>query len=256
MMTPNKKIKAQKILTLIVFCLLISNYGSLIAQTKVIPLEHFDKVIVSPHIQVNFVMGDEESVSIESISVSEDKLNVEVSGSTLRIYLDDAKTVTKSEKSDDHNGKKSIYDRNIVKATVTYKNLKELSLRGEQKFVCESLLELDKFILNVYGESRVILNEVKLNNLNTTIYGESYLEIKSGSIGRHKIIAYGESEVNTPIVTTKVAKITAYGEANIRLMVTDDLKVTSYGEANIAYSGNPKVNKGIVIGDATIKKIN
>ena len=243
-----------KFIALLIFIVL--SIGNISAQTKVVPVEHFDKVIVSPHIQVNFVLGDEESVSIESISVSEDKLNVEVSGSTLRIYLDDAKTVTKSEKADDYNGKKSIYDGNIVKATVTYKNLKELSLRGEQKFVCESLLEVDKFVLYVYGESRVILNEVKLNNLNTTIYGESYLEIKSGSIGRHKIIAYGESEVNTPIVTTKTAKVTAYGEANIRLMVTDDLKVTSYGEANIAYSGDAKLNKGIVIGDAAIKKIN
>jgi hypothetical protein len=248
--------KVQKLLILIIFSLLISNYNSLIAQTKVIPVEHFDKVIVSPHIQVNFVQGDKESVSVESISVSEDKLNVEVSGSTLRIYLEDAKTVTKSKKSDDYNGKKSIYDGNIVKATVTYKNLKDLSLRGEQEFVCESLLELDKFVLTVYGESRVILNEVKLNNLNTTIYGESYLEIKSGSIGRHKIIAYGESEVNIPNVSTKTAKVTAYGEADIRLQVADDLKVTSYGEANIAYSGDAKLNKGIVIGDATIKKIN
>ncbi len=243
-----------KIITLLIFIVL--SIGNITAQTKVIPVEHFDKVIVSPHIQVNFVMGDKESVSIESISVSEDKLNVEVSGSTLRIYLEDAKTVTKSEKSDDHNGKQSIYDGTIVKATITFKTLKELSLRGEQEFVCESPLELDKFVLTVYGESRVTLNEVKLNSLNTTIYGESYLEIKSGSIGRHKITAYGESEINTPNVTTKTAKVTAYGEANIRLMVADDLKVTSYGEANISYSGDAKLNKGIVIGDATIKKIN
>jgi hypothetical protein len=205
---------------------------------------------------VNFVQGDKESVSIESISVSEDKLNVEVSGSTLRIYLEGAKTVTKSEKSDDYEGKKDIYDGNIVKATVTYKTLEELSLRGEQKFVCESPLELDKFVVTIYGESNVVLSYVKLNNLNTTIYGESYLEIKSGTIGRHKITAYGESEVDASKVDTKTAKVTAYGEANIRLMVADELKVTSYGEANISYTGDASIKKGIVIGDATIKKIN
>lgn len=226
------------------------------AQVKVIPVGSFKKVIVSPHIQVNFVQGDKESVSIESISVSEDKLNVEVSGSTLRIYLEGAKTVTKSEKSDDYEGKLDIYDGNIVKATVTYKTLEELSLRGEQKFVCESPLELNKFVVTIYGESNVVLSEVKLDNLNTTIYGESYLEIKSGTIGRHKIIAYGEAEVNAAEVDTKTAKVTAYGEANIRLMVTDELKVTSYGEANISYSGDANLKKGIVIGDATIKKIN
>ncbi len=250
------KPKLQNILRLIVFSTLLFSYGTIKSQTKVITVEHFKKVIVSPHIQVNFVQGDKESVSIESISVSEDKLNVEVSGSTLRIYLEDAKTVTKSEKSDDYNGKQSVYDGTIVKATVTYKTLEELSLRGEQKFVCETPLELDKFVLTIYGESNVLLNKVKMKNLNTTIYGESYLEIKSGSIGKHKIIAYGESEVEATNVTTKNAKVTAYGEADIRLMVEDELKVTSYGEANISYTGDANVKKGIVIGDATIKKIN
>ena len=243
-----------KIINLLIFIVLI--IGNITAQTKDYPVEHFKKVIVSPHIQINFVQGEKESVSIESISVSEDKLNLEVSGSTLRIYLEGAKTVTKSEKSDDYEGKQSIYDGTIVKATVSYKTLNELSLRGEQKFVCESPLELDKFVLFIYGESRVFLNDVKLNSMNTTIYGESYLEIKSGAIGRHKIIAYGESEVNAIEVATKNAKVTAYGEANIRLMVADELKVTSYGEANISYTGDANVKKGIVIGDATIKKIN
>lgn len=248
---------SNKKITILLSILAIS-FGNILAQTKDIPVEHFNKVIVSPHIQVNFVQGDEESVKVESISVSEDKLNVEVSGATLRIYLDDAKMVTKSEKAEneEYKGKQSIYDGKIVEATVTYKTLKELSLRGEQEFVCESALELDKFVLYIYGESRVVLNKVKLNRINTTIYGESHLEIKSGSIGNHKIIAYGESKVTAPDVETQNAKVTAYGEANIRLMVENELKVTSYGEATISYSGDAKVNKGIVIGDATIKKIN
>ena len=110
------------------------------AQSKEISVEHFDKVIVSQHIEVNFVEGNNESVRIESISVSEDKLNVEVSGNTLRIYLDGSKTITKSEKSDEYDGKKSIYDGTIVKATVTYKSLQALSLRGELDKFCTILL--------------------------------------------------------------------------------------------------------------------
>jgi len=248
--------KAQKVTMLIILSLFITNYGSLLAQTKTIHVENFKKVIVSPHIQVNFVQGDKESVRIESISVSEDKLNVEVSGSTLQIYLEGAKMVTKSEKSDDYKGRHDIYEGNIVKATVTYKTLEELSLRGEEKFICESPLELDKFVLTIYGESNVLLHEVKMKNMNTTIYGEGYLEIQSGSIGRHKIVAYGESEVKAMDVASYTAKVTAYGEANIRLQVADELKITSYGEANISYTGDPNVKKGIIIGDSTIKKIN
>ena len=245
-----------KIKITVIISAFILNFGNIIAQSKIIEVEPFDKVVVSPHISVNFVQGDKESVTVESINVSEDKLNVEVSGKSLRIYLEGAKMVTKSEKSDDYNGRQSIYDGTIVRATVTYKTLSGLSLRGDEKFVCESALELEKFDLDIYGESQVYLNEVKVDVISTTIYGESILNIKSGTINRQKITAYGESEINSLDVETKSAKITAYGEANIRLKVSDDLKVTSYGEATVEYSGDPNVNKGIVIGDANINKIN
>ncbi len=227
------------------------------AQSKAIAINHFNKVIVSPHIQVTFIEGDNESVSIENISVPIEKLNVEVIGKTLRIYLDDAKMVTKSEKVDDDKwkGKRSIYNGTIVTAIVTYKNLEELSLRGEETIICESLLQMDKFRLKIYGESQVYLNKVELGMLQTTIYGESFLEIKEGTIEKQKIIAYGETKINTLEVNNKTTKITAYGEGSYRINVSENLKVTAYGKATIAYLGNPNVNKGIIIGETTIQKI-
>lgn len=228
------------------------------AQTKIIQVEPFTKVIVSPHIQVNFVQGDEESVTVEDIDVAFEKLNVEVDGRTLHVYLEGAKTVTKSEKvnNEDYKGRRDIYNGTVVKATITYKNLEELSLRGEEDFVCKSRLQVDKFQLTIYGESEVTFKEVDFNDLQTTIYGESELNIESGIIGRHRIIAYGESEINTLKVETEAAKLTVYGEAELRLNVSKDLKITAYGEANVEYKGDPVVNKGIIIGDASIRKIN
>ena len=63
------------------------------AQTKMV--DHFTKVIVSPYIQVTFVEGDEESVTINEIKVDENKLHLEVSSQTLRIYLEGAKDIPK-----------------------------------------------------------------------------------------------------------------------------------------------------------------
>ena len=54
-------------------------------------VDHFNKVIVSPNIEVTFIEGDEEKVTIEKSTVSDDKINIQVHGKTLRIYLDDAK---------------------------------------------------------------------------------------------------------------------------------------------------------------------
>ena len=58
------------------------------AQDKIHSVKSFDKIIVSPHIELNLVEGSEESVKIENAKVSEDKINIEVEGKTLRIYLD------------------------------------------------------------------------------------------------------------------------------------------------------------------------
>ena len=239
----------------IAFTLLAIQIG--LSQTKSVSVDSYNKVIVSPHVQVTFQQGDSETVTIESSTVSMDKINIEVNNKTLRIYLDGAKEVTKSEKTDEdgYKRKNSIYKGTVVIATVTYKKLEELSLRGEEKFVCRSLLKGEKFRLKIYGESQVYLEKVDLSMLQTTIYGESYLELKEGSVGRQKITAYGETTVNTLGVESATAKITAYGEGSYRLNVSDNLKITAYGEATVAYQGNPHVDRGIIIGEAKIQKI-
>ena len=81
------------------------------AQEKTFTVKDFDGVIVSPHVEVIFIQAEEESVVIENIDVSMDKLNVEVKGKTLHIYLDDAKMYTKSEKVkyDDYKSRHAIY---------------------------------------------------------------------------------------------------------------------------------------------------
>lgn len=246
-----------KIKHLLFISIFILGSNNLKAQSKIIPVDNFDKVVVSPHIEVTFIEGSTTSVTVESISVNEEKLNIEVKGKTLQIYLDDAKTYTKSEKKgkDEYNYKQSIYSGTIVKAIVTYQNLEELSLRGEENFKCISPIEVNDFVLTIYGESEVFFKEVIFNNLNTTIYGESILNIKSGNIGYHKMTSYGESVINSLDVVTNDAKVTAYGEGIVRLNVLEDIKITAYGEAEILYKGNPTISKGIVIGECTIKRI-
>ena len=243
---------------LFITCFILLVSSNTFAQLKTTTVDSFDKVIVSPHISVTFIEGDSESVEIHSSTEPLNKLNIEVVGSTLRMYLDGAKTYTgkKKSKGDEYNYKKPIYKGTVIKATVTYTNINELSLRGEENFVCESPLNSKDFTLKIYGESQVYFNEVNFDELKTTIYGESFLELKDGNIGRQKITAYGETTINTLNTKTGKIKITAYGEGSYRVAVNDRLKVTAYGEATVAYEGSPEVNKGIIIGEATIQKIN
>ncbi|MFS4492425.1 head GIN domain-containing protein [Maribacter sp. 2308TA10-17] len=224
---------------------------------KTTNVKSFEKVIVSPHIEVVLVEGDEESVRIDNAKVSEEKINIEVEGKTLRLYLDGAKTVTKSERVEGSSGnwKKSIYNGTMATATITYKRLKMLSIRGEEIVKCESPFEQKELKLAIYGESKVYFNSVTTEELTVAIYGESYLEIQGGDVGRQVYRAYGESEVNTMDMNNTSTKITAYGESNFRVNVSERLKVTCYGETKINYKGNADVDKGIVIGEARIRKI-
>ncbi len=220
-------------------------------------VSHFDKVIISPHIQVTFVEGNKECVTIEKSTVSNEKIKIGVNNNTLRIYLEGAKEITKSKKvnNNGYKEKEPLYKGTVVVATVTYKTLDNLSVRGEETILCKSPLKGDKFKLKIYGESEVVLNKVHLGELQTTLYGESHLEIKSGDIKNQHYTSYGDSKVNSLGIQGNTSQITAFGEPGFKLNVTNEIKITSYGEANLNYRGNPSITKGINIGNAHIDKI-
>ncbi len=235
-----------------IFCM-----TQVLGQPSQVAIGSFEKVIVSPHIEVTFIQGDSESVTIEKARLPIDKLNVEVVGHTLRIYLDGAKIVTGSEKeyNGNRNGKRALYDGTMASVTVTYKRLKNLSVRGEEIVRVHGPLQEKDLKLSIFGESKVYVDNLIAEDLTVAIYGSSYLEITDGAVNHQLYRAYGESEVNAMKLKNKSTKITAYGESNFRVKVSDRLKINCYGEATINYFGDPVVEKGVVIGEASIHKM-
>ena len=227
------------------------------AQEKEVKVSSFDKVIISPHIEVTFLKGEEEMVIVEDADVPLDKLNIDVDGRTLKIYLEGAKTYTKSKKVkyDGNKGRHSLYHGTQVEVTVIYKKIKDLEIRGEELVILESPLVQDDLDLALYGETDVLIKSAELDNLMVALYGESSLKIEDGQVRFQKYKAYGESEVDALGITNSSAKITAFGESEFRINVSDRLKVTSYGEADVQYRGNPSIDKGVVLGENSITKI-
>jgi hypothetical protein len=225
------------------------------AQTRTV--DHFTKVIVSPYIQVTFVEGNEERVTINEIKVDENKLHIEVNNKTLRIYLEGAKDIPKYEKdhSDEYEGRHPLYHNTAVVATITYKTLTDLSLRGEETQLCKSAINTEKFTLNIYGESEVIFNELNAEELETTIYGEASLKLKAGSVKHQEYTCYGEGKINSLSIAGSSSRIIAFGEADVALNVSDRIKISAFGDAKVHYKGNPEIVKGIHFGDMIIDKI-
>lgn len=234
--------------------LLLAGFNSMAQTIAVAP---FDKVIISPHIEVKLIQGTEGGVSIEEALVNKDKINIEVKKNTLRIYLEDAKEVTKNETvyKNGYKGRSPIYKGTQLSATITYRELQELSVRGEETVVVETSLNREKFRLKVYGEPTVIFNELHLGLLKATIYGTGKVMSASGSIKEQRYIAYGKAKVDALEVFSNTTWITSYGAAEFQINASEEIKITAYGDALVEYNGDPKIRKGLVFGELDIKKI-
>ncbi|WP_299671781.1 head GIN domain-containing protein [uncultured Polaribacter sp.] len=241
----------------IFFTALLFIINSLNAQKTIKFEENFNKIIVSPHIETVFKKGTTPSIVIEEISVPKEKFLYEIENGTLQVYLEGAKTYTKNKKVVIRNQERKVplYKNRVVKLTITYTDVDTFSLRGEEKITFQTPLIQENCTLRMYGKPEVLINTIKVDRFNVSIYGDSFLNIEKGTIQKQKITAYGASKIMASDVISKETKLTAYGNGTFQLNVSERIKVSSYGEATVLYKGTAKLKKGIVIGDATIKRM-
>jgi hypothetical protein len=216
-------------------------------------LRSFNRVIASPKINVILEEGDHESIRMVYSNVSADKINIEVKGKTLRLYLDDAKVTDKLER--EHWGKNSVYRNATVTAYVTYRQLKHLEIRGAQELTCKSELKAKKFKLKAYGENEITLAGIKTEYLKTSFYGQNDLKIKGGTAEYQKYRLFGENKIDTQALKSFSTITNIYGESKIKLTTQDELRVNSFGESRVSYNGDAQVSKGLIFGRTHIDKI-
>ncbi|MBA4053826.1 MAG: DUF2807 domain-containing protein, partial [Marivirga sp.] len=125
-----------------------------VAQEIARDLKSFRKIIVSPKVNLILEKGDKENIRLVYDNVSPDKINIEVQGHTLRVYLDDAKVTERTERFNDF-GKRSIYHDVVITAYVTYKELEHLEIRGNQELTCNGPIRAERFTLKAYGENEI-----------------------------------------------------------------------------------------------------
>lgn len=227
------------------------------AQTPAQTLLSFDKVITSPHVSVVLVAGKQESIRLEYQNIAPEKVNYTVRRKTLRIYLDDARVTDKQRKwrDGDYEYKRSIYDRDVkVIAHITYRQLKNLQIRGEEDVTCGDELVSNAFRLRVYGQATVTLTSLKTTVLNAKLYGENKVTIQSGRADKQQYRIYGENRLDTENLTGKTVSAHSYGDSQLRVYASDRIGVMALGESDIRYAGGANLRKGLVIGEVTIHR--
>lgn len=221
--------------------------GLSFAQTVTQEVKSFNKIIASQYIGLELTEGDEEKVEFKAYNVDEADIIIEVKGNTLHIYLEDAKLVDRDQDNYYHNA--------FVDAKVTYKTLKKLQTRGEEKIVCNSIIKADKFTLKVFGESDVRLEGVDADRLKVSLFGENDLTIKSGNADRQVYKSFGENIVKTKNVKGKFTKTKMYGESDMTVNASDKLRINAFGESDVLLVGKGRISRGIVIGENQISKL-
>lgn len=218
-------------------------------------LNSFDKIILSPRINLVLQKGDKESVRIRYSNITSDKINIEVSNNRLRIYLDDARLVEKQKKTHDENysSKSSIYRDAVITAYVTYRELKVLDVRGEEEVTCDGDIDGEKFKLKAYGEAEITLATLHTKKFKAVLYGENKLKIKDGQTGHQRYRLYGENKIDTRAFASETISSTIYGEGRLSVNASDEVRINAFGEPQVNVSGNSHISRGIIIGRADIR---
>jgi len=241
--------------TLLAFALLALPFQFSLAQEIKRDLKSFRKVIVSPRINLVLEKGDQESIRLVYSNVSPDKINIDIKGKTLRVYLDEAKVNERTERINPTE-RRSIYHNVYLTAYVTYTELEHLEIRGNQEITCNGPIRAERFTLKAYGENEIRLASVKTDYLRTSLYGENDLKINGGKAEYQKYKLFGENQIDTQDLKSYSATTNSFGESRIALSIQDQLRINAFGESEISYSGNGNVNKGLVFGNTKVYKLN
>ena len=217
-----------------------------------IPLESFDKIMVSHRINLHLVEGQKESIRFEVENLDPEDIRYEVRHKRLNIFLDGARN---TEPQVGHKGyRRSVYAGGQVHAYVTYKSLKKLIVKGEEKVSCQSPLQTDRFTIRAYGETELDLASLSTGYLKVALYGQNDLHIAQGDIDTQRYALYGENDIQVKEVSCYDTRTTSFGENDLTIK-SKKLSLTSFGETEIAYAGSMKIGKKIVLGTSDIRSI-
>ncbi len=235
--------------------LLILFSATLFAQSIEKKVDHFNKIIASPKINLVLVDGPEESVKINYANVDPSRIKVTVRNHTLRIFLDGSRYSDKMKRVQ-YNGevrKEKVYTDAIVTAYVSYNKLRKLVVRGEQNVDIQGKVDNKKFKLSAYGLCNIMMASVEVGWFKVAMYGQNTLRIKEGDVEIQKYKLFGENKIDAQAIQSEEAYSTTYGESRLKIYAKENLKLVTFGESDVWVRGRPEIDK-ITFGEVSVKR--
>ncbi len=233
--------------------LLIICSAQAFAQQTAMKVKPFEKIVINPFIEVILVQGEDEKVEFSYENIGEESLNAEVRGNTLHVFLEDAEITWRMIKHDFDTPRSYEYAK--VKATITFKTLNDIEVRGEETLICESTLSARNLTIRAYGENDLQIADIDADNFKMTLYGENIVRIAGGATYRQTINTYGVNIVKTDAMESVLARSKSFGENRISINATDHLDVTQFGEGEVHYAGNPVIGRKLIFGEGSVRRL-
>jgi hypothetical protein len=153
-----------------------------------------------------------------------DKIITEMSGKTLRIYME--RGCCKNP------GKMAVY--------LTFVDLEFLDISGACELVNAGVLSLDNLEMDLSGASEITMN-MELDKLEIDMSGASEIDFE-GTCGQMYIDASGASELDAFNFRVTSMFLDASGASDCKVYVTEELQVDASGATSVRYKGNPRIS--------------
>lgn len=229
-------------LMLITFC----GTSPLIAQQsfeKSLPF--FNKVYVSDRIDLLLEESSTARAWVSYENVAAEDIRLEVKSSTLRVYLEGCRRGCRDNK----------YPDARVQLHLNYKQLEKLVVMGDQRVEHLGDIRQDAFVLKSYGDGEILLDSIHTYRLKLALFGDSKLYVRDGIVNDVVVKTFGDQQVDLANLASQSSQVRVFGDSELDLRVHEALRLSVFGDADIRFSGNPSINRKLVLGEVSINHL-
>jgi hypothetical protein len=198
-------------------------------------VKNFTRIKIKSIANVEISQSDEESVIIEALPSSVNKIKTELDGETLVI---------------DYTWVGYLWPRKI-NAYIKIKNLDGVIVYGAGE-IKSGLIRSDKINLQISGAGKIVMT-LESKEIDVKIFGAGSL-LLSGSTDQETVRISGAGDLSAEEFKAREARITISGAGSAWIDVEQKLDVRISGAGNVYYKGNPQITQDIS-GAGKINKI-
>ncbi len=233
-----QKFKEMKSMRLIMMILVVFVTATANAQdSEERKVSSFEEIRVSEAITVYLKAGADEKVRVEARGIDLDEVITEVSGSRLKIHLDDGN-----------------HRNHAVKVYVTYKQLTGITASSASGVFSDGVIKGNNLDISVSSAADVEV-DVDVNDLEVSVSSSGDLQVT----GKSKYLTVSASSaggVDAYDLDASIVKVRASSAGSAKVSASQEIDARASSGASIRYKGSPSKSQTDSSSGGSVRKSN